>query len=127
VFLKWTLPQGATPKNLLKAKITINRSYEKNPGNLRLIAVSETWSQDSLKYENMPNTANKKLISAKRSKNGWIFEGADLTQLTRSWLENPDKNNGVAILADSTDGYAGIANKKRERPKLILEFAKEAK
>ena len=125
--LKWNLANGLIPENLKKANLILEKNYEKSPGILRLKEIKEKWNPESLTYSKMPKTAAKSAISAQKTINGWVFSGPELTDLVRSWLENPEKNNGVAILADSAEGYAGIANKKRKRPTLQLWFKKETK
>ncbi len=117
------IPSGATVTKAEMSLYAYNRYASLNNGAKRLYKITSSWSEGSIKYNNMPSVSSSSIASSNNSSIN-VWENFDVTDEIKGVIEDGDANNGFLIRFSSYS--RGVSMRSSEystmdyRPKLVI-------
>src|SRR5947199_164205 len=111
-----TLPPGTTGSEVTRATLMVFVNALRVPGSLDVRQVTSAWSEATISGTNEP-TLGATIASALLAPAKNEFLMVDVTAMVKDWLDDVAPNDGVALVANGTDGAAGdcVLGPERQR------------
>jgi hypothetical protein len=94
-----SLPSGLNGTNISGASVVLYADAVLTSGTMDVYAVSGSWSEGSITYNNAPALGNKLLSTVSVTKTGYL--SLNLTSTVQAWLSGTLANNGIALVPTS--------------------------
>src|SRR5437867_13151289 len=106
-----TLPPGTTGSEVTRATLMFFVDAVRVPGSLDVRQVTSAWSEETISGTNEP-TLGATVASAVPvgAKNEFLL--VDVTAMVKDWLDDVAPNDGVALVANGTDGLVARLDSK---------------
>src|SRR5438046_1153895 len=98
-----TLPPGTTGSEVTRATLMVFVNSVRVPGSLDVRQVTSAWSEATISGTNEP-TLGATIASALLAPPKNEFLLVDVTAIVKDWLDGVAPNDGVALVANGTDG-----------------------
>src|SRR2546430_5158631 len=98
-----TLPPGTTGSEVTRATLMVFVNAVRVPGSLDVRQVTSAWSEATISGTNEP-TLGATIASALLAPAKNEFLMVDVTAMVKDWLDDVAPNDGVALVANGTDG-----------------------
>src|SRR5881392_2866228 len=122
-----SLPDGTTADNVAKATLKLYVSAVNSPSSFDVYRITGSWNEESITSVTPLTLVPEVTGVTPSSANSFLV--IDLTQLVKDWLSGAQPNNGVALVAGTSNTLASFDSKESfvtsHEPRLEITLAQQ--